>query len=102
MARREGGGENDISSVCLFNSPVVPHNGIGGSVRWVGGLSFKINPVDLLFSFPFLLLIDVIFQVHSVYDLYLFVNRVLSVRWVFVFILMFEFAVWIHNVWSGL
>ena len=58
--------------------------------------------MDLLFSFPFLLLIDVIFQVHSVYDLYLFVNKVLAVRWVFVFILMFEFAVWIHNVWSGL
>ena len=30
VARREGGGENDISSVCLFNSPVVSHNGIGG------------------------------------------------------------------------
>ena len=70
--------------------------------------------MDLLFSFPFLLLIDAIgliskegeflsiFQVHSVYDLYLFVNKVLAVRWVFVFILMFEFAVWIHNVWSGL
>ena len=83
-----------------INSPVVSHNGIGG--RWARGLIFKITPVDLLFSFPFLLLIDVIFQVHSVYDLYLFVNKVLSVRWVFVFILMFEFAVWIHNVWSGL
>ena len=33
--------------------------------------------MDLLFSFPFLLLIDAIFQVHSVYDLYLFVNKVL-------------------------
>ena len=76
------------------------HNGIGG--RWARGLIFKITPVDLLFSFHFLLLIDVIFQVHSVYDLYLFVNKVLSVRWFFVFILMFEFAVWIHNVWSGL
>lgn len=65
-------------------------------------VNFKITSVDLLFSFPFLLLIDVIFQVHSVYDLYLFVNKVLSVRWFFVFILMFEFAVWIHNVWSGL
>ena len=43
--------------------------------------------MDLLFSFPFLLLIDAIFQVHSVYDLYLFVNKVLSVKWVFVFIL---------------
>ncbi len=30
VSRREGGGENDISSVCLFSSPVVSHNGIGG------------------------------------------------------------------------
>ena len=69
------------------------------------GISLNPNSiiaVVYLAIFPFLLLIDVIFQVHSVYDLYLFVNKVLSVKWVFVFILMFEFAVWIHNIWSGL
>ena len=54
------------------------------------------------YCFHFLLLTDVIFQVHSVYDLYLFVNKVLSIKWFFVFILLFEFAVWIHNIWSGL
>ncbi len=69
------------------------------------GISLNPNSiiaVVYLAVFPFLLLIDAIFQVHSVYDLYLFVNKVLSIKWVFVFILLFEFAVWIHNVWSGL
>ena len=36
-----------------------------GAVLWARGLSFKINPVDLLFSFPFLLLIDAILDRKS-------------------------------------